>query len=130
MEAIEREAESRGERVTRPKQARQAEQVVRHEYGVDPGTRTWLIALATLLVGTSGVAVYGAVRDPSPPAVQEAPKRVDDQERELRRLRDAINECRSDLREVEGKQYRYGERIDSLERKFYDLDRRTPKITP
>jgi hypothetical protein len=133
-QAIEREAESRGDRLERPRRAFSPvpfeTHVVRHEYGVDKGTRAWLVAIVTALAGTAGTAIYGAVRDPSPPAVQEAPKRVDDQERELRRIRGDLNECRSDLREVQGKQDRHDDRIDSLERKFYDLDKRTPKVNP
>jgi hypothetical protein len=132
LRAIEREAQSEGARVVAaPESTTGAYSTVprRVEYGIEAGTRNWLIALATLLFGTSGVAIYGAVKDP-PPAVQEAPKRVEDNEREARRLRIDLNECRSDVRELESKQDRHDDRIDSLERKFYDLDKRTPKVNP
>lgn len=132
-QAIEREAESRGERVVRPKRSLSptpVEQTVRHTYGVDPGTRAWIIALVTGLLGTSGVAIYGAVRDPSPPAVQEAPKKIDDAQKDLSRVRDDVNECRSDLRETEGEVRRLQRRTESLERKFYELEKRVPEVNP
>jgi len=133
VEAIEEMAQSTGQRLTGPKRSLSPvpfEAPRRVEYGIESGTRTWLIALATMLFGTSGVAIYGAVRDPSPPAVQEAPKKLDDQQRDLSRVRDDVAECRSDLRETEGDVKRLQRRTESLERKLYELEKNTPKINP
>ncbi len=65
--AIDEMAESRGERVVRPKPS-VIERVVRHEYGVDKATRAWIV---TAFIGVGGVSAYGALKPgPSVPQLE------------------------------------------------------------
>ena len=126
--AIELEAESRGDRVVREERRPvEQQQVVRHEYGLERGTRNLIILLVFGTAGTGGIAIYGAARDPVPEAVKQAPVLQKDQQKDIDRVREDVAECRSDLRETEAEVGRLRRRVDSLERKLYE---QTPKVTP
>jgi hypothetical protein len=140
LRAIEREAQSEGARVVLAPESRPAmpkrsyspppvEQSFRREYGIEAGTRNWIIVILGMTGLTGGVAVYGAVRTP-PAAVQEAPKKLDDQQKDLSRVRDDVAECRADLRETESDVKRLQRRTDSLERKLYEIEKSVPKVNP
>lgn len=132
---VERDAIAHGEVIVEPPQsvaARPPAAVISSsnniQYGIDPGTRNWIVAILGMLGVTGGVAVYGAVRDPVPEKVKEAPAVVNDQQRDIDVVRRDLGECRSDVHDLKNELKRTNKNVESLTGKLQKVEDRLPRI--